>query len=79
MCLTVPARVLRVEGNLAWIDHEGTARPVRLATLDRIQPGDYVLHQAGLAIERVDAAEASAILAILAELTGEDDSGEVDE
>ncbi|HET9014609.1 MAG TPA: HypC/HybG/HupF family hydrogenase formation chaperone [Thermomicrobiaceae bacterium] len=68
MCRAVPARVLRVDGDVAWIEDEGRESPVSLLGVEGIVPGDYVFHHAGLALARVDPEEAAAILAAYAEL-----------
>jgi hydrogenase expression/formation protein HypC len=76
MCLTVPARVARVEGSIAWIADEAGERAISLVALDDIQPGDYVLYHAGIALSRVELDEAREILALLDELAGADEPTE---
>ena len=73
MCLTVPSQVVRVEGNVAWVDADGGERPILLGSLDGVRPGDYLLHHAGLALEQVEPAEAAAILSIFAEMAASDE------
>ena len=68
MCLTVPAQVVRVDGNGAWIVDEFGERPLSLAAVESVAAGDWVLHHAGLVIERLDSVDAVAILELLAEL-----------
>jgi hydrogenase expression/formation protein HypC len=68
MCLTVPARVVRVEGAMAWIDDNSVERQISLAVIGAINPGDYVLHHAGLALKRIEPDEAQEILALLQEI-----------
>lgn len=68
MCRAIPARVTRIEGDLAWIDQDGQAQPVSLLAVDGVEPGDYVLHHAGLALARVSEDEAEEIFQALAEL-----------
>jgi hydrogenase expression/formation protein HypC len=69
MCLTVPARVSRVDGTIAWIEAEGGERPISLVAVESVRPGDFVLHHAGLALSRVEPEEAAAILELFVELS----------
>jgi hydrogenase expression/formation protein HypC len=68
MCRAVPARVLRVEGETAWVEHDGAPLRVSLVAVPEVAVGDYVYHHAGLAIELLEPEEAEVILATLAEL-----------
>ncbi len=73
MCLAVPGKVIE------WIDRTppfatatvefgGVRRAVNMACVPEASTGDYVLVHAGLAISRIDAAQAARVLAALAEL-----------
>jgi len=66
MCRATPARVQRIEGDTAWLVLEGRPIPATLATTEAIRVGDYVLHYAGLILERLEAPEAESILEALA-------------
>lgn len=66
MCQALPARVVRVEGDRAWV--EGCAAGISLFGLDRVAVGDYILHHAGLALSRVEPEEAEAIMEAFREL-----------
>ena len=68
MCMTVPAQVVRVDGNGAWIVDEFGERPLSLAAVASIAAGDWVLHHAGLVIERLADVDAAAILELFAEM-----------
>ena len=58
MCLAIPARVMRLDGNKAQVDFgEGVHRKVNV-TLVEPKVGDYVLVHAGYAIQTVDEKEA---------------------
>lgn len=65
MCLALPVKVVAVHGDglEATATIEGTGREVNLAMVAGVRPGDYVLVHAGLAVRRLDAAEAEAVLA----------------
>jgi len=64
LCLAVPARVVKIEGELAEVDIGGIRREASLALVaDRgIAVGDYVLVHTGYAITKVDEEEAMSIL-----------------
>jgi hydrogenase expression/formation protein HypC len=64
MCLAVPGKVLRVEGEDAAfrtgsVDFCGVRRIVSLAFTPEVVPGDFVLVHVGFAISRVDQDEAA--------------------
>ena len=69
MCLVLTARVLSVDGDRAEIEQPGSQRAtVNCALWPEVEPGDYVLVDRGLIIERIEAAEAAAIMKIYAEI-----------
>jgi hydrogenase expression/formation protein HypC len=71
MCLALPGRVLAVEGvdefTEAVVEFGGVTRRVCLACVPEARPGDYVLVHAGIAISRVDPAEAERLFTLLDE------------
>ncbi len=66
MCLAVPGRVVSVHGDdlsrAGRVDFGGVFREVSLAFVADAGIGDYVLVHAGVALARVDEAEALAVL-----------------
>lgn len=76
MCLGVPGMVVKVEaaGALpsAVVEFAGVRRQVCMACVPEAAEGDYVIVHAGIAISRIDAAEARRTLALLDEL-GDDE------
>ena len=72
MCLAVPGRLVRIEGDLGFVEFQGAERRVGLALLPEARVGDYVLVHAGYAIQRMDEAEARENLELLEELLRED-------
>jgi len=77
MCLGVPGLVIErqeMADGLASgvVEFAGIRRPVCLACLPEARPGDYVIVHAGIAISRVDPAEAQRVFAYL-EMIGDDD------
>jgi hydrogenase expression/formation protein HypC len=67
MCLTRPAQVVAVEGARARVQWPSQALTVDAGLVGPLWPGDYVLVHAGVALERIDAEEAAALEAVLAE------------
>src|SRR5262245_28440208 len=71
MCLGVPGRVVRVDGDIALVDFWGVERQVRLELVDQpVAPGDYVLNHVGFAIRRIPEEEIADTLCIYEELLG---------
>ncbi|MCI6283091.1 HypC/HybG/HupF family hydrogenase formation chaperone [Selenomonas sp.] len=75
MCVGIPAKVLSITNNSALVDASGARRTVSAALLDHLDPGDYVMVHAGLAIAKItddDTDEAAAVLDTLDEPQGAD-------
>ncbi len=65
MCLAMPMQIKTIEGNRAVAEQDGVTRSIRIDFVPGIEPGDYVLVHAGVAIERIDAAEAAETLELI--------------
>ena len=68
MCLALPARVIRVDGDVALVAIGNVEYTASLALLENVNPGDYVLLHAGFAIEKIDPDEAAETLRLLREI-----------
>jgi len=73
MCLGVPGRVSECLGEIdglafAVVEFAGLHRRICTSCVPEAAPGDYVLVHAGIAITRIDAAEAERTLQLLREL-----------
>ena len=68
MCLAVPMKVLKLEGDKARVSLSGLEQEVDVRFLDGLKPGEYVIVHAGFAIEKLDAAEAEETLALFQEI-----------
>ena len=68
MCLAVPRRVLRVDGDRAEVEWDDAPLWVSTVGAADLQPGEYVLVHAGVVLDRLSADEAEAILALQGEL-----------
>ncbi|MGF3498213.1 MAG: HypC/HybG/HupF family hydrogenase formation chaperone [Candidatus Methanosuratincola sp.] len=64
MCLAVPGRVTKIEGERGEVDIGGIRREASLELVSDqgVKIGDYVLIHTGYAITKLDEAEAKAIL-----------------
>lgn len=68
MCLAIPAKVIKLDGEVATIDIAGVTRSASLTLLTDAVVGDYVIVHAGFAIHKIDPKEAQESLKILQEL-----------
>jgi hydrogenase expression/formation protein HypC len=57
MCVGLSARVVKVEDGTALIDASGAQRAVSAGVLDDLEPGDFVMVHAGVAIAKITADE----------------------
>lgn len=53
MCVGLSAKVLRIDDGTALIDASGAQREVSADLLDDLEPGDYVMVHAGVAIAKI--------------------------
>ena len=60
MCLAVPLRLTKIDGNDGIGEYGGIGRKIRLDFLDAPKPGEYVMVHAGFAIERLEKEKALA-------------------
>ena len=68
MCLAVPAKVMKINGEVAEVDFgEGILREVNIALVET-KIGEYVLVHAGYAITVVDKEEAEETLRLWSEI-----------
>jgi hydrogenase expression/formation protein HypC len=68
MCLAIPMKIVAIDGPIAQVEEAGVRRPASLDLLDNPQLGDYVIVHAGVAIERLDEAEAQETLQLIKEM-----------
>ena len=60
MCVGLSARVVSVNKDTALVDASGARREVSADLLDDLEPGDYVMVHAGVAIAQISEEEAAA-------------------
>jgi hydrogenase expression/formation protein HypC len=59
MCVGLSARVVSVNKDTALVDASGARREVSAELLDDLEPGDYVMVHAGVAIAKISEEEAA--------------------
>ena len=59
MCVGLSARVVAVNKDTALVDASGARREVSAELLDDLEPGDYVMVHAGVAIAKISEEEAA--------------------
>ena len=73
MCLAVPGKVISISGNeplyrTGKVDFGGIIKEVSLAYIPDVQIGEYVIVHVGVALSKVDAAEAEQVFDYLAQM-----------
>lgn len=68
MCVGLPARVVSIKNNMALVDASGAKREVSAALIQSLDPGDYVMVHAGMAIAKITNGDANETDAILEDL-----------
>jgi len=74
MCLAIPTRIERIEGDRGTCALAGSRTDVVLSLVPEAKIGDWVLVHAGMAIAVVDEQEARETFALLKELDALDDA-----
>ncbi|MDD5571077.1 MAG: HypC/HybG/HupF family hydrogenase formation chaperone [Bacteroidales bacterium] len=72
MCLSIPAKIQSIEGDMAKVSIGGTIVNASLQLLDNPKIGEYVLLHSGFAISKLSEEEAAETIRLLREL------GEID-
>jgi len=65
MCLGIPMKIVRVDGDEGLVESGGLRRKANLSFLKHPKVGEYVLLHAGFAIERIKEKEAQKTLRAL--------------
>lgn len=53
MCVGLPAKVVKIKDGMALVDASGAKREVSAELIDELDPGDYVMIHAGIAIAKI--------------------------
>ncbi|MCF8110845.1 MAG: HypC/HybG/HupF family hydrogenase formation chaperone [Desulfobacteraceae bacterium] len=67
MCLAIPSRVIRTEGDHAVVDVDVIQRRVNIQMLSDVSAGDYIIVHAGYGLEKLDEQAAAETLSVLRE------------
>ena len=68
MCLSVPALVVKIDGQMAEVSVGGAIFWAGLQMVENVSAGDYILLHAGFAIQKISEEEALETLNLLKEL-----------
>ena len=53
MCVGLPAKVMTMKDGMAVVDASGAKREVSAELIENLEPGDYVMVHAGIAIAKI--------------------------
>lgn len=67
MCLSVPAKVISVDGDNAVVSVSGTEYTASLQLVSDVNPGDYILLHTGYALQKLSEEEALETLKVFEE------------
>jgi hydrogenase expression/formation protein HypC len=68
MCVGLAAKVVRAKDGMAVVDATGARREISTALLSDVNPGDYVMVHAGMAIAKITADDEEETREILDEI-----------
>ena len=68
MCLGIPARITKLEGEHAEVEVGGTVHKANIQLVPNVKIGEYVLLHAGFAIQKIDEREALETIKLLEKL-----------
>lgn len=79
MCLSIPAKVEKIDGENALVSVGGASYKASLQMLDDINVGDYVLLHTGFAIQKISEEEAIETLKIFEDFKELNDEMDMEE
>jgi len=68
MCLSIPARIVTIDGMMAEVSAGGAIFKAGLHMIEDAKIGDYILLHAGFAIQKLSEEEAAITMKILEEM-----------
>jgi hydrogenase expression/formation protein HypC len=68
MCLSIPAKIVSIDGTMAWVSAGGAMFNAGLHMIENANVGDYILLHAGFAIQKISEKEANETLRLLEEM-----------
>lgn len=68
MCLSIPAKIVSINGSMAEVSAGGTIFKAGLQIVEDVKVGDYILLHAGFAIQKISEEDAAETLKLLKEM-----------
>ncbi|MDA3939496.1 MAG: HypC/HybG/HupF family hydrogenase formation chaperone [Spirochaetia bacterium] len=68
MCLSIPAEVLSINGDMAEVSVGGTKYNANIELVENVNIGDFILIHSGYGIAKIDEAEAMDTLNLMQEI-----------
>lgn len=68
MCLGVPAKIEKIDGDIAQVNIGGILKEVNIMLVPEVKVGEYVIIHAGFAIQRLDEESAQETLNLLSQM-----------
>ncbi|MCH3959894.1 MAG: HypC/HybG/HupF family hydrogenase formation chaperone [Selenomonas sp.] len=68
MCVGLPAKVVSIKNGTAIVDASGARREVSAELLDELDPGDYVMVHAGIAIAKITSDDKEETVSVMDQL-----------
>ena len=68
MCLSIPARIVTINGNMAEVSAGGAIFKAGLHLIENANVGDYILLHAGFAIQKISEQEAAETIKLFEEI-----------
>jgi hydrogenase expression/formation protein HypC len=69
MCVAVPMKVIEISDYSCLAEIDGVEKRISLMALENVRVGDYIMAHAGLAIAKMDEAEAEKTLSLMRAIT----------
>ena len=66
MCLSIPAKIISVEGDKAKASVGGAEVMISLGLLDGVKEGDYVIVHTGIALQIINEQDAQEMIELIA-------------
>lgn len=68
MCLSIPAKIVSINGDMAEVSAGGTVFKAGLHMIENAMEGDYILLHAGFAIQKISEEEALETIKLFEEI-----------
>jgi hydrogenase expression/formation protein HypC len=68
MCLSIPARVIKIDGMIAEVSVGGSVFKTGLHMVENVEVGDYILLHTGFALQKISDEEAQETLKLINEM-----------